>query len=455
MLGAFGGARSLRSRRLVAPRPALAACALAAIAVACNTSSPPSGARRSAEPASARSTGDPRVRVQGTRFLRDGQPFPVVGCNYWSAATDSRTEAGRARVARELDRLAALGVNVLRILALSEGSDGEPGRLQPSLQPSPGQFSPEGLAGLDWLMAELAGRGLYGIFILNNFWFWSGGTSQYLSWARGVGIPFPRGERPDWERYEAFSAEFFGDAGARALFEAALRTVIPRHAGSPAVFAWELVNEPHPRHDAAAFRRWLDDTARLVHALDPHHLVTTGTEGNTPAPEHTGVDVALDHASVAIDFVSVHLWPENWGWTRLGASARAFDDVAELSRGYLRDHERAALALGKPALLLETGFPRDGGAFDPAAPVSARDRYLELIFDITLDSLESGGALAGAFPWSWSGETLPLEPGALAQQPPFTGDPPHERQGWYSIYASDSTTALMARYAARFRAAAR
>lgn len=441
--------RSLRSRAPAA-FPALCAGALVVIAVACNTRSPPSNRQGSAGLAPARSSREPRVSVQGTRFVRDGQPFTVVGCNYWSAAADSRTEAGRARVGRELDRLAATGVNVLRVLALSEGPDGEPGRVTPSLQPGPGHFSPEGLAGLDWLMAELGRRGLYGIFILNNFWFWSGGMSQYLSWARGVSIPYPRGPHADWERYEAFTAEFFGDPGARALFDAALRTIIPRHASSPAVFAWELANEPHPRHHAAAFRRWLDDTARLVHALDPQHLVTTGTEGNTPAPEHTGVDVALDHASPAIDFVSFHLWPENWGWTRLGTTERSFDDVAELTRGYLRDHLRAAATLGKPALLLETGFPRDGGAFEPTAPVSARDRYFELIFDAALDSLESGGALAGVFPWAWSGEAVPDPSGAVVHGAPYTGDPPHERQGWYSIYATDtSTLQLIRRYAAR------
>ena len=425
-------------------RRELTAALFVLLALACGKSPAPS------EP-------DPFVRVQGTRFVRNGQPFAIMGCNYWSAAIESRSEAGRARVARELDRLAAMGVNVVRVLALSEGPDSEPWRVVPSLQPSPGRFAEEGILGLDWLMGELARRDLYGAFILNNFWFWSGGMPQYVSWARGVDIPYPHPEHGgDWERYESFSAEFFGDSQARALFEAAIRAVVPRYRDSPAVFAWELANEPHPRRHAPAFGGWVDETARLIHALDPRHLVTTGTEGNTPSPEQTGVDVTRDHASPAIDFVGFHVWPENWGWVQAHPPQSAFDHAAERARRYVADHARAALELGKPALLLETSLPRDGGAFEPGTAVSARDRYLELMFEITLDSLASGGALAGAFPWAWSGEAVPERPGVVARQTPYTGDPPHERQGWYSIYASDaSTIELMSRYAARFRAAAR
>lgn len=427
-------------------------------ALACNTSAHSGGLDGTLDPLLPHAAGDPFVRVQGTRFVRDGRPLAIMGCNYWSAAVESRTEAGRARVARELDRLKGMGIGVLRILALSDGPDTEPRRVTPSLQPSPGSFSAEGLAGLDWLMSELARRDLSAVFILNNHWFWSGGTPQYLSWSRGVRIPYPSptGDGSEWDRYGDFSAEFFIDTRARALFQRALDTLIPRYSGSPAVFAWELVNEPHPRRHAAAFRSWVDDTARHIHALDPNHLVTTGCEGNTPAPERNGLDIALDHASPGIDFISVHVWPENWGWTRSGALPKPIDDVAAQVRLYLAEQLRDSEKLDKPVLLLETGFPRDGGSFAPGTPVSARDRYLELVFETTLDSLTRGGALAGAFPWAWSGEAVPERPGVIASSTPLIGDPPHERQGWYSIYASDtSTTDVIRRYATRFREVSR
>src|SRR5690349_3942919 len=62
---------------------------------------------------------DDFVRAAGERFVVGDRPLAVMGQNYWSAAADSRTPEGRARVARELDRLRAMGVNVLRIMALS------------------------------------------------------------------------------------------------------------------------------------------------------------------------------------------------------------------------------------------------------------------------------------------------------------------------------------------------
>jgi mannan endo-1,4-beta-mannosidase len=49
--------------------------------------------------------------------------------------------------------------------------------------------------------------------------------------------------------------------------------------------------------------------------------------------------------------------------------------------------------------------------------------------------------MAGIAPWSWSGATKPPRPGQIWRpQDPFTGDPPHENQGWYSLYADDIST---------------
>ena len=440
---------SMPACRLPALEPSVAraarARALGAVAglaaLACAEKLPSAGA----EPA----VPDGFVHVAGERFVVGGRPLAIMGENYWSAAAESRTPEGRARVARELDRLRAMGVNVLRIMALSEGPDSEPWRVRPSLQPAPGTFTEDGLAGLDWLMQELGAREMYGVFTLNNFWFWSGGMAQYVAWARGEPIPYPLPDGGDWDRYQRFAVRFFSDASAQSLFQQALARVLARYTNSPAVFAWELANEPRGLGDAERFRAWIDETARYIEAVDPWHLITTGTEGDTDAPAANGLDVTLDHSSPAIDFVSFHVWPDNWGWTQAGAGSD-FESLAERTRRYIEAQTEKAHRLGKPALLLETGLPRDGGDCQPTAPVSTRDRFLEVVFQSTLQSVEDGGALAGAFPWAWSGEAVPERPGQLAGGRVFLGDPPHERQGWYSIYASDaSTVALIRRYAAR------
>ena len=43
-------------------------------------------------------------------------------------------------------------------------------------------------------------------------------------------------------------------------------------------------------------------------------------------------------------------------------------------------------------------------------------------------------------------------PGAYAGQDTFLGDPPHESQGWYSVYDNDSTMALVRAYTGRLNA---
>ena len=48
-------------------------------------------------------------------------------------------------------------------------------------------------------------------------------------------------------------------------------------------------------------------------------------------------------------------------------------------------------------------------------------------------------------PWAWAGDSRPPRPGEFWKPgDPFIGDPPHEKQGWYSIYDKDTTLKLIA-----------
>jgi len=49
--------------------------------------------------------------------------------------------------------------------------------------------------------------------------------------------------------------------------------------------------------------------------------------------------------------------------------------------------------------------------------------------------------VAGTNFWAFAGQARPLTPGQFWQPgQPFLGDPPHELQGWYSVYDSDAST---------------
>ena len=70
----------------------------------------------------------------------------------------------------------------------------------------------------------------------------------------------------------------------------------------------------------------------------------------------------------------------------------------------------------------------------------------------------SGGApaaeISGVSFWAWAGEGRPRTPGGFWQPgDALLGDPPHEHQGWYSVYDDDrQMSELITRTAARIHA---
>ena len=55
--------------------------------------------------------------------------------------------------------------------------------------------------------------------------------------------------------------------------------------------------------------------------------------------------------------------------------------------------------------------------------------------------IKNGSSILGTNFWGWSGEAKPTTPGNFWEEgDDLIGDPPHEKQGWYAIYQSDSST---------------
>src|SRR4051812_35813466 len=65
---------------------------------------------------------DAIVAVKGTHFVRNGQPYYIAGTNLWYGGyLGAPTSVGqRKRLLKELDRLQAIGINNVRVLAVSE-----------------------------------------------------------------------------------------------------------------------------------------------------------------------------------------------------------------------------------------------------------------------------------------------------------------------------------------------
>jgi mannan endo-1,4-beta-mannosidase len=392
------------------------------------------------------------LEVRGPRFFRDNKPFFISGFNYWSPMTMVARESGEAgwdQFRRDLDGMQAAGMNTLRIMGATEGPDTEPLRIVPTLQPSPGQYDPKQVAALLRVIGELEQRKLYAIVILNNFWHWSGGMAQYLAWAGGGAIPYPPpAPGGSWDRFQNHNGGFYSNKQATQTFAQLIKFLVPQLKSSPAVI-WELANEPRGMNNISAYRQWIDETASLIKTLAPSQLVTTGSEGLTANPRQAGMDLVKDHESPNIDFITFHMWAQNWGWVKAPNIAHGFPKAMELARKYITNHATLAGKVDKPLLLEEFGFPRDEGSFDPGAATTLRDKYFEMVYGLVHSSLAST-PMAGIMPWAWAGDTRPPRPGEFWKPgDPFVGDPPHEEQGWYSVYTTDSTMKIIKEWSAR------
>jgi mannan endo-1,4-beta-mannosidase len=381
------------------------------------------------------------VTVSDGKFVLDGRPYYFVGANFWQGmnlAVDGRG-GDRNRLVAELDHLQRLGVTNLRVMASSEGPNTEPYRMVPALMISPGEYDASVLDGLDYLLAEMGKRNMRAVMVLNNYWQWSGGMAQYVAWHTGTAIPYPG----DWGTFMAYSANFYDCAECQAWYRAHITAIVNRtnpytglvYRDDPAIFAWELANEPRRYPD-----EWIDDTAGYIKSLDPNHLVTTGSEGSPPGERQ---DFADAHDGPHIDYATIHIWPQNWGWydpanpgTYAGAEANA--------RRYFQIHAAEAAALGKPLVLEEFGLARDWeprrNIYRADSPTTYRDLFYTVMFDEVYASASAGGPAAGDNFWAWSGQARPGDD--------WVGDPPHETPGWYSVYDTDATTlAIIAAHA--------
>ncbi|WP_045462754.1 glycoside hydrolase 5 family protein [Sporocytophaga myxococcoides] len=398
---------------------------------------------------------DKFVKVANTGFYVNGKPYYFLGTNFWYGINLGSEKGGqKTRLIRELDRLENLGITNLRIVGLSEGPDNHPYRMLPAVQNAPGKFDEDLLTGLDFLLSEMGKRKMYAVVCLGNFWPWSGGWGQYMLWSKSAdSIPYPPPHPGgDWDRYQKFSARFYSDSSAVQMYYNAVKKIVTRensitkinYKDDPTIMAWQLCNEPRGMDNQKQYNKWIDYSAALIKQWDPNHLVSAGTEGYTSAPEYAGVDVNDNNNGPNIDYVTCHIWVENWGWYDPKKADLTYDSAVHKMEHYLKLHVDAARKLGKPLVIEEFGLARNGGDFSPTSSTTVRDNYYSKIFQDAYNYASLSSPVAGVNFWAWSGEGRPRVPGSIWKKgDPFTGDPPHELQGWYSVYDTDTSTQMV------------
>ncbi len=386
---------------------------------------------------------DKFVSVSDGKFVLAGKPYYFIGTNFWQGMNlgVAGPSGNRNLLAQDLDELQSLGVTDLRVMAASEGPDTEPHRMVPALMDAPGQYNQSVLDGLDYLLAEMSKRGMKAVMVLNNFWQWSGGMGQYVSWAEKSPIPYPG----DYTVFTDYVARFYSCQQCQVWYRDHIKAMIDhtnpytglKYRDDPTIFSWELANEPR-RYPVS----WINSTAAYIKSLDPNHMVTTGSEGTPPGESQNFIET---HSSPDIDYSTIHIWPQNWGWYD-PQNPDSYSGAESRANTYFQQHAIESASLGKPMVLEEFGLARDWDPlkdiYNPNSPTTYRDRFYADMFTQVLTAISMGEPVAGANFWAWAGGARPGYP--------WIGDPPHETAGWYSVYDTDSTTTgIISDYAAR------
>jgi mannan endo-1,4-beta-mannosidase len=402
------------------------------------------------------------VKTEGVAFQIDGAPYRYAGANIWYGAYLGAASAigNRDRLRAELDTLQGLGITNLRVLGSGEISPLR-NSLNPAFRDQSETYNEELLVGLDFLLAEMAARGMHAVLYLTNFWEWSGGMATYLYWTNGGQFIDMNDPAHPWPEFPDFTAQFYSKADAVALYHNYIRMLVSRtntitgklYRDDPAIMSWQLANEPRPggsdaagRANLPAFYSWIRETAQLIKSLDANHLVSTGSEGLKGCIELENCVIDA-HQIAEIDYVTAHIWPQNWSWANPSDLPGTFPTAEANTREYIVQHIGYAQQLGKPLVIEEFGFPRDNGSFVAGSPTTFKDRFYRLIYEHVAESARANGPLAGTNFWAWGGsgraqhEDLRWQTGDTS----YVGDPPHEPQGWYSVFDNDTSTLALIR----------
>ncbi|KAL4992988.1 glycoside hydrolase superfamily [Aspergillus recurvatus] len=155
--------------------------------------------------------------------------------------------------------------------------------------------------------------------------------------------------------YGGDKAGWYTNSQIQRVYRAYIAAVVARYKESPAIFAWELGNEPRCQGCSTdVIYNWVKDTSANIKSLDPNHMVTTGEEGmglttrsdgSYPYTTYEGSDFSRNIAIPDIDFGTFHLYTTDWGVTN-----------NSWGNGWIESHAAACGTAGKPCVFEEYGM---------------------------------------------------------------------------------------------------
>jgi mannan endo-1,4-beta-mannosidase len=302
------------------------------------------------------------VDATGGRFTVDGTPLRFGGTNNYYLIYGTR-----AMVDDVFADARAMNLTVIRAwAALDIGSldgsvphiDGGPKAdvyfqyWNPATGAPAYNDGPNGLERLDYALARAREFGIRLILPFVNNWREFGGIDQYVTWYRAQ-----------------FHDAFYTDPRIRQAYKNWITHLLNRtntitgvkYKDDPTIFSWELGNEPRcinanlPTSGQCTTQTlvaWAREMSAHVKSQDPNHMLSVGDEGflarNRPSDWPYNAADGVDHEALTslpnIDYGTFHLYPDHWSRT------------PEWGTQWIKDHQAAADAYGKPVILEEFGM---------------------------------------------------------------------------------------------------
>ena len=177
--------------------------------------------------------------------------------------------------------------------------------------------------------------------------------------------------------------------------------------------------------------------------MDKNHLLTTGSEGDIASSNDMSTYQQI-HADKNIDYLTIHIWPKNWGWFKDTSIVAGYDNTTANATDYINRHLQIAKTLNKPLVIEEFGLPRDMQSFSISSTTNYRDKFYDFIFGAMMSHPE----IAGANFWAFGGIARPITGQVFWKDgDEFMGDPGGEEQGLNSVFDSDNSTwAIIRKY---------
>jgi len=200
-------------------------------------------------------------------------------------------------------------------------------------------YGANGLQRLDYVVSSAERHGVKLILPFMNNWDDFGGINTYSA------------------AFGSNATTFYTTAVTQKAYKAYIKTIVTRYAKSPAVFAWELGNEPRCHGcDTSVITSWATEISAYIKSLDPNHLVTLGDEGWFAPADNIGdgsygyggaegVDWVANLGIKDLDYGVFHLYPDSWGYNDTWGPT------------WIEQHWTAGKASGKPIVLEEYGTP--------------------------------------------------------------------------------------------------